>query len=127
MIVALTSVSAQSAILIVTNANDSGAGSLRDTIAAATQGDTIQFDAALNGQAITLTSGQLVIGKNLTITGPGASQLTVQRSTANGTPAFRIFEISNNVTLAGLTIANGNTSESGGGIFFVGLGLTIAD
>ena len=91
MIVALASVSAQSAVLIVTNTNDSGKGSLRDTIAAASDGDSIQFDATLNGQTITLTSAQLLISKNLTIDGPGANQLTVQRSTANGTPAFRIF------------------------------------
>jgi hypothetical protein len=120
VVLALTSVSAQSALLIVTNTNDSGTGSLRDTIAAAAAGDTIQFDTALNGQAITLTTAELAIGKNLTIEGPGADRLTVQRSTASGTPEFRIFTIANQpgsvaVTIAGLTISNGNAL--GGGIF----------
>jgi predicted outer membrane repeat protein len=121
------------ATLIVTATTDSGAGSLRDAIAAASAGDTIQFDAALKGQTITLTSGQLVIHKNLTIDGPGANQLTVQRSTANGTPAFGIFEIPptypapNAVMIAGLTIANGNSPDSGGGISANGYGLTIAN
>ena len=46
------------------------ARSLRDAIAAANDGDTIQFDAALNGQTITLTSGELVIDKSITISGP---------------------------------------------------------
>lgn len=118
------------ATLVVTTTADSGAGSLRDTIAAASAGDTIQFDTMLKGQTITLTSAELLINKNLTIDGPGADQLTVHRSTANGTPAFRIFEIDNNstaVTIAGLTIANGNTPDTGGGILSGGYGLTIAN
>jgi len=125
-IFALASVTVHSAVLTVTNTQDSGAGSLRDTIAAATHGDTIQFDAALNGQAITLTSGQLLIDKRLTINGPGANQLTVQRS-ASGTPAFRIFEIASEATLAGLTIANGNNPEGGGGIVVRFPPVTIVD
>ena len=64
--------SVHAATLIVTTTADSGAGSLRDAIAAASDGDTIQFDAALNGQTITLTSAELVIDKNITINGPGA-------------------------------------------------------
>jgi hypothetical protein len=133
LILALASVTVQSAVLTVTNTQDSGAGSLRDTIAAASSGDTIQFDAALNGQAITLTSAQILIDKNLTINGPGADKLTVQRSAVNGTPAFRIFQISGNITLAGVTIANGKapadgiSPESGGGIYSAGRDLTIAN
>jgi hypothetical protein len=123
VILSVASVTAQSAVLTVTNTQDSGPGSLRDTIAVAQSGDTIQFDAALNGQTITLTSAELLINKNLTINGPSANQLTVQRSTADGTPAFRIFRLAGTssfsgvgLTLTGLTIANGNSSE-GGGIF----------
>ena len=121
---ALTASSGWAATLIVTNTADSGAGSLRNTIAAAAAGDTIQFAAALNGQTITLTSAQLLIGKNLIIDGPGSGQLTVQRSTAGGTPMFRIFEITagHTVTIQGLTISNGTAQGSfpanaGGGIF----------
>jgi hypothetical protein len=133
VIFALGSISAQAATLIVTNTDDSGPGSLRDTIAAASDGDTIQFDAALKGQTITLTSGQIEINRNLTIDGPGADQLTVQRSAASGTPAFRIFQIVSNVTLSGLTIvngsapANGNSPEAGGGIGSGGRALTISN
>ena len=111
--------------LTVTTTADSGEGSLRDVIAAAQSGDTIQFSAALNGQIITLTSGELMIDKSVTITGPGVSQLTVRRSTVAGTPAFRIFEViaGRVVTIQGLTISNGYAPDSnppfrsGGGIY----------
>jgi len=57
---------------------------------------------------------------NLTITGPGASSLTVQRSTVGGTANFRIFTINSGKTVAisGLTITNGNagTNALGGGV-----------
>ena len=50
--------------------DDGSAGSLRAEIAAAHSGDTIVFDATLAGTTIQLTSGELVINKNLTIQGP---------------------------------------------------------
>src|SRR5215469_12184500 len=58
-------------IITVTNTNDSGAGSLRQALADANDGDTINFDVSLQGQTIALTSGELVIDKSITITGPG--------------------------------------------------------
>src|ERR1700694_3925214 len=93
------------ATLTVTTTADSGAGSLRAAIAAASDGDTIQFDAALNGQTITLTSGELAINKNITISGPGPNLLTVSRS--SGT--FRIFHVlsGHTDTIQGLTIRGG--------------------
>ena len=71
----ISSSAASAATITVTNNNDSGAGSLRQAIADAASGDTINFADSLNAQTITLTSGELLINKNLTITGPGANQL----------------------------------------------------
>ncbi|MGH8093972.1 MAG: choice-of-anchor Q domain-containing protein [Chthoniobacterales bacterium] len=120
---ALLFVSAQraaAATLTVTNGSDSGAGSLRQAILDAASGDTINFSLPANSSTITLTSAELLIDKSLTITGPGAGLLTVQRSTAGGTPDFRIFNITFgnfNVTISGLTLANGSaTGSDGGGI-----------
>src|ERR1041384_964445 len=79
----LAPLAARAAVLIVTNPDDSGIGSLRDTIDVAQDGDTIQFDAALNGRTITLTTVQILINKSITINGPGADKLTVQRSAAD--------------------------------------------
>ena len=97
--------------LTVINNNDSGSGSLRATIAAAASGDTINFAHSLIGQTIKLTSGELTIAKSLDIDGPGAGQLTV-----SGGGASRVFDIASgaDVTLSGLTIANGVAVQGGG-------------
>ncbi len=103
--------------LIVANTADSGAGSLRDALARARDGDTIQFAAALNGQTITLASAGLVIDKDITISGPGRDALAVSKATF-GQPQFSIFHIlpGHTVVIEGLTISHGYTF-SGGGIF----------
>src|SRR5258705_1037201 len=79
---------ANAATITVTTTADNGTGSLRQALADATDGDTIQFDPALNGQTINLTTGELVIDKNIIISGPGPSLLAVSRSR---TSEFRIF------------------------------------
>jgi hypothetical protein len=102
-------------IIVVTNTNDSGPGSLRQAIILANDGDRIDFDPALNGQTVTLTSDELLITRNIAISGPGANLLTVAR--AQGVSNFRIFHItpSHTVTIQGLTITNGSPGAGFGG------------
>jgi hypothetical protein len=101
--------------LTVTNTHDSGPGSLRAAIAAAgsgetitfepsLDGETITFEPSLDGQTITLTSRELDIARSLDIEGPGAGRLTV-----SGGGTSRVFDVASgiDVTLSGLTIANG--------------------
>ncbi|MFL6334170.1 MAG: Ig-like domain repeat protein [Pyrinomonadaceae bacterium] len=120
-------------------ANCPGTGAscrLRDALAAAATGDTITFSNSAAGgavnffdgsqHAITLNTGELTIGKSLTVTGPGASVLTVDANQAS-----RVFNIGGGVTasLSGLTLANGKVSgnpSQGGGILNDGT-LTITD
>jgi hypothetical protein len=102
--------------LHVTNLLDDGStGSLRQVIASATSGDTIDFP----GLTGTLTQNPLnvpsefLIPKDLTFNGPGANVLTV-----SGGPSFgSIFEIASGatVTLSGLKIVNGINWSGGGG------------
>lgn len=114
---ARTAVPLLPATLTVTNTSDSGAGSLRQAIADAASGDTIDFSLSSCPCTITLVT-PLLIDKDLTIQGPGAQQLTV-----SGNSLVRVFRIAAgnfNVTLSDLTIANGRNSGSsaeGGGIF----------
>src|SRR5262249_34090714 len=60
-------------VITVANTNDSGPGSLRQALADANDGDTVDFDSALKGQTILLTTAELVIDRNITISGPGAN------------------------------------------------------
>ncbi len=115
---------APSATRIVTNTDDSGPGSLRQTIldaAASPPGDTIVFSLALPN-TITLTSGALWITQSLTISGPITSSLTINGN--NNDAVFYI--ISGTVNITGLTIYNGKYSE-GGGIDLTGGALTLAN
>ena len=137
---------------VVTTSGDSGAGSLRQAIADACAGSTITFDMAPGRvtSPITLTSGELLVNKDLTIVGPGADTLAVLRSTAVGTPNFHIIRTTSGTTvnISGLTLTNGlgtagavtngggilnegtltvrnsvlagNTAENGGGIYNLG-------
>jgi hypothetical protein len=77
LLFAATTMSAHAATITVTNTNDSGPGSLRQALVDAHYGDTINFDSSLKGQTITLTSGRLIVDKNVTISGPGANHLAV--------------------------------------------------
>src|SRR5262245_51198396 len=108
--------------LTVLNNLDSGAGSLRDTIAQAKSGDTIVFASSVNGQTITLTSGQLAIKKSLSIQGPGAGLLAI-----SGNDTSRVFDITNNqaVSLSGLTISHGKADHGGAILDEVGASLTL--
>jgi hypothetical protein len=116
--------------LTVTNTLDSGAGSLRADVAAATSGDTIVFNipksdpgynATTGVWTITLTSGEMDITKNLTITGPGDANMTI-----SGNHASRVFYIGligktkphqpqPQVSLSGMTISNGDVVGGPGG------------
>jgi hypothetical protein len=116
------------ATIIVTTTADSGPGSLRQALADAHDGDAIGFDPGLNGQTITLTSGELVIGASITISGPGPSLLTLTRNLQGSN--FRILHILPNHTVAisGLTISNGRLiGVSGAGIFNDQITLTITN
>jgi hypothetical protein len=61
----------------VTNCNNSGTGSLRQTVADASAGDTIDFDMSPSCSTIDDPTGTILITKSLTIAGPGADALAL--------------------------------------------------
>ncbi len=97
--------------LTVWNNHDAGIGSLRQAILNLCADGRIDFDPSLAGQTIALTSAQLVITKNLTIDG-SALATPVQIS---GNNARRVVWTTNNaqVTLAGLTLRQGQSDNGG--------------
>jgi beta-glucanase (GH16 family) len=98
----------------VENTNDSGSGSLREAIDVVAPDGTIDFDPALAGGTITLTSGPLLVsGKILTIDGSGAPGLTI-----SGGGVDRVFIIDPGATanISYLTIADGYGWQLAGGI-----------
>jgi filamentous hemagglutinin family protein len=108
------------AIFTATNADDAGAGSLRaQAIAAnaAVGADEIRF--SFNGTPIVLTTGEIVITDDLTISGNGQTNTII-----DGRANSRIFNITAivPVTIDGVTIRNGNPGgfSSGGGVFSAG-------
>ncbi len=109
------SMSAYADIITVTNTNDSGSGSLRQALVDAIDGDTITF--AVTG-TIGLTSGELLVDKSITISGPGANVLAI-----NGNATYRVFHIAPGkvVTVYELDITNGNANQQpfpdGGGVY----------
>jgi hypothetical protein len=105
----------------VLNLNDSGAGSLRQAILDAPAGGTVDFQSGLTG-TIVLTSGELAIGKDLTIDGPGAGVITV-----SGNNASRVFDITGSiVVITGLTVTHGSATAGDGNIDTGGGGIFIA-
>ena len=98
---------------VVSSLLDNGAGTLREAIADANCA-TITF--AVTG-TIT-TDSTLQVFRAVTITGPGADELTIARNFAPGTPKFAVLAVwSNTTSLSGVSITNGHNLGHGGGIF----------
>lgn len=101
--------------VLVMNTNDAGPGSLRQALADAQGGETIQFDAALAGQTIALTTGQLEVLTPVTIEGPTGG------ITISGNGTSRVMHTSaSGIVLRNLTITGGVADASGAGIMNTG-------
>ncbi len=155
---AIVAPGAQAANFPVSNLGNAGAGSLRNQIAAANASagaDTITFTGAATSGEIVLTTTEIAITDDLTITGPGAGQLAISgdadndnvRDFATGPGTLgdnRIFNITDptspgspaqQVTISGLTLREGVAdswsgslqSEQGGAIYATDTALTLTN
>jgi hypothetical protein len=97
----------------VMNAADSGAGSLRKALGTMCVGGTVTFSDALANQTITLLSGPLTLGKNVTIDASATPGLTI-----SGNNSDRVFIVNagTTATVKHLTVTNGYGFQLAGGI-----------
>ncbi|CAN5345386.1 hypothetical protein BH10ACI2_BH10ACI2_22760 [soil metagenome] len=109
------------ASFVVSNINDSGAGSLRQAITDANANgdaaDTITFQSPLfdSSQTINLLSALPDIKTSLSVVGPGANLLTVRRSAGGNYSVFNIPGAIFTISFSGLTISNGMATGGNGG------------
>lgn len=114
---------AASGVIDVSHCGDSGPGSLRNAVAAASTGDVINLNTVFNCSRIVLTSGEIVVTQSqLTIQGPGPS------FTIDAGKRSRIFNHPSSqgtLNLSGLTLTNGfvqlnDASAAKGGCIYSG-------
>jgi hypothetical protein len=115
LLLCTVTISTRATTITVTNTNDTGPGSLRQALVDAHDRDTINF--AVTG-TIGLTSAELAIDKNITISGPGPNSLAVSGGN------FRVFHVmpQHTVTIEGLTVRDGR-----GGIYNDHATLTVSN
>ena len=97
----------------VINTADSGPGSLRRALNSVCVGGTVHFSDTLAGQTITLLSGPLTLGKNVTIDGSAAPGLTIS---GNNTDRVFIVNAGTTAALKNLTVTKGYGWQLAGGI-----------
>ncbi len=103
------------ATLTVTNLlDDNSAGSLRTVINGSGTGDVITFQAGLSGN-IALTNGTINITHPLTLTGPGAANLSITGGGKGGRVFYVYSDGGGKVSMSGLTITGGLIGQGGGG------------
>src|SRR5262249_44255663 len=107
------------AIIPVTSPADDGAGTLRAAITEANlrdDADTITFSGAAAAGSIGLQSALPALTHDVTIAGPGANLLSIERG---GIASYRFFEVQFGVraTLSGLTLIGGRSPDRGGCVF----------
>jgi predicted outer membrane repeat protein len=97
---------ARAATITVTSTANTGAGTLRQALIDAAAGDTIDFNLTYPA-TITVTSTLTITKNNLTISGPGVNNLTI-----DGGGAVRVFLMNSalSVNISNLKIANGKTT-----------------
>ncbi|HUR09718.1 MAG TPA: hypothetical protein VM012_00010 [Flavitalea sp.] len=101
---------------VVQNTNDTGDGSLRKVINSACDGAFISFTLPSMSQ-ITLTSGEITIDKNLTLSGPGINQLII-----SGNNNSRIFNLlpGRSLRIENLSLKNTAALSNGGALLVKG-------
>jgi hypothetical protein len=95
--------------IVVSICAESGPGSLRDALASAVDGDTIDL-TDLKNCTITLESGALTTSAAVTIQGPGEADLIIDGANSDRV----LYGLGAYLAISGMTLANGYAPDSGG-------------
>jgi len=112
-------------VVVVTNTDNAGPGSLRQAILDAADGSVIQFDASIAGQTILLATPLAVarVGtEGITIEGPVPQGVTI-----SGNLSTRVIEVGDNATLTmrNISIVDGRAVVGTGGVQIFGAKVTL--
>jgi len=99
--------------ITVESLNDSGPGSLREALRMIASDGTITFDASLTGGTLALTSGPLVLTRNVIVDGSSAPGLAID---GGGTDRLLIVDSGVIATVGRLDFGNGYGFQLAGGI-----------
>jgi len=117
--------------LVVQNCNDSGSGSLREAVASATSGDTIDL-TQLACSTITLTSGEIDVDQDdLSIQGPGAASLSISGNDAvsvlrhSGSGTLSVYDLS--IVHGTKYLTEGVGLDAKGGCIYSAASVVLAD
>ena len=95
--------------LLVTSTQNSGAGTLREAISCAVEGDTIKFDASVFNQTLSLDLPVITIDKNLVFFADFSNNITLSNASLANTDV--LMSIQDLLSIHGLKII-GQTAES---------------
>src|SRR5690606_3628072 len=98
-------------------------GSLRQALLDAVDGDVIDL-TGLACSTITLTSGELSVAASVTINGPGRDALTIS---AGGASRVLVQSYGDELTIDGVTIADGFSTFGYGGCTWISGDLTLSN
>src|SRR5215470_10153719 len=114
--------------IVVQNCNDAGAGSLRDAVANAADGDIIDL-TQLQCRVISLSTGAILIGTTgLTLQGPGGHHLALYGNDDYGWSLLYDIDLafgskyrSDNIARGGCVYTNGDLVVNDSHVFFCGV------
>jgi hypothetical protein len=98
-------------------ADDGSAGTLRSVVAGAASGDTVDL-SQLSCSTITLTQGEITVAQDdLTLSGPGAANLSISGGDASGVLAHHG---TGTLSIDALSVVAGHASHAGGCVYSSG-------
>lgn len=113
LLLLIPSVSFAAMLETVTNNNDSGPGSLRQALADVDPFGEVRLDASIDGMTIALTSGELVIDKDISLIGVNAPNTIIDGTALGAGNVLRIASLDLNIFIGTINITGDMATQTG--------------